>query len=202
MALSADGKTLVTGGNDGTALLWDLAALVGPGRPGSTAEDLDALWADLSGDSPGAAQAIRVLAASPARTVPYLAGKVRPAAPPDLARIDKLIEDLDSRDMQVRKDAEEELAKAGGVARPSLEKALAGKPSLNVAQRIDALLKKLEGAPLPADTVRDLRALEALEAAGTPNARKLIRKLTEGAESAPLTIEARDALERLKRRPG
>jgi RNA polymerase sigma factor (sigma-70 family) len=201
MALSADGKTVVTGGNDGTALVWDVGALIGQGRPGSTGEDLDALWGDLHGDAPAAAHAIRLLAAAPARSVPYLAGKVRPAVPPDLVRIGKRIEELDSKDMQVRKDAEEELAKAGFVARPSLEKALAAKPSLNVAQRIEALLRKLEGAPLPADTVRDLRALEALEAAGTPDARKLIRKLTEGAESDPLTVEAKDALERLKRRP-
>jgi hypothetical protein len=92
------------------------------------------------------------------------------------------------------------LDRTGLAARPSLEKALKSKPSLHVAKRLEALLGKLEGSPLPPATIQQLRALEVLEAIATPEAQQLIQKLTSGAESDPLTVEARAALERLKRR--
>jgi WD40 repeat protein len=203
LTISPDGKTLVTGGNDGTALLWDLAAAGPAGSKTSFSEkELALLWTNMGGDAPKAGQAIADLAAMPVQAVPFLSGQVTPAVKPDLARIEKLIKDLDSENFQARKTSETELDKAGFAAKPFLEKALKSKPSLDMARRIETMLTKLETMPLPPETVRQLRALEVLEEIGSPLARQLIEKLASGAPGEPLTVEARSALERLKRRAG
>ena len=68
--------------------------------------------------------------------------------------------------------------------------------------RAERLLARLEGGRLPAEQLRALRALEVLEAAGTPEAREVLRALAKGAADAALTQEAAAALERLGRRGG
>ena len=45
--------------------------------------------------------------------------------------------------------------------------------------------------------LRQVRAVEALERAGTPEARAMLEKLGQGAADAPLTREARAALGRM-----
>jgi hypothetical protein len=52
-----------------------------------------------------------------------------------------------------------------------------------------------------ADELRDVRAVEALEHAGMPEARRLLETLARGAAEARLTQEARASLRRLERRP-
>jgi WD40 repeat protein len=55
LAFSADGRWLVSGSVDTTALVWDVTALTEPKRrSGPSAREVDALWADL-----GAADAER-----------------------------------------------------------------------------------------------------------------------------------------------
>jgi hypothetical protein len=66
--------------------------------------------------------------------------------------------------------------------------------------RIEALLGKLEGPVASAETLRSIRAVEALEHIATPEARDLLDRLAAGAPEARLTREAKAALERLGRR--
>jgi hypothetical protein len=47
-----------------------------------------------------------------------------------------------------------------------------------------------------------LRVVEALEANGTPEARKALAGLAAGPKGSPLTEEAKAALARLAKRPG
>ena len=62
-------------------------------------------------------------------------------------------------------------------------------------------LEKLEGASLPAETLRQVRAVEALEGTGGAEARRVLEALVaEGAAEARLTREAAAALGRLKGR--
>jgi hypothetical protein len=82
-----------------------------------------------------------------------------------------------------------------------LRKALENKPSLESARRIETLLAKLEMQILTAETLRGLRALEALETIGTPAARQKLDRLAQGAVAALLTREAQASLQRLARRP-
>ena len=64
-------------------------------------------------------------------------------------------------------------------------------------QRIDDLLKRLDQTELTPEMLRQVRAVEALERAGTPEARAVLEKLGQGAADAPLTREARAALGRM-----
>ncbi len=79
-AFTRDGKLLATGGYDTTILIWDLSAAAGPPRQSPlSAKELDALWADLSGDDATKAfQAIHRLAAAPRQTLPFLREHLKP----------------------------------------------------------------------------------------------------------------------------
>jgi hypothetical protein len=80
-----------------------------------------------------------------------------------------------------------------------LKKFLDGKPSLEARQRIDKLLDKLATLRVPSETLQGLRAVEVLEKLGTPDARKLLERLAQGAAGARLTRDATASLDRLAR---
>jgi RNA polymerase sigma factor (sigma-70 family) len=197
LAYSADGKTLVSGGNDTTLLVWDLSV------PGSaiSAREISARWNDLLGDAPVAYQAVRKLAASPAPVVEFLRQQIKAVAPIDAKRIAELIAALDSDDFQARQRAETELENLGELASPACRKALAGRPSVEAYRRLERLRKKqlAEARNLSAERVRLLRAVEVLERAGTDEARKLLATLAKGAEGALVTEQASAALGWMKR---
>jgi WD40 repeat protein len=199
VAFAGDGKTLVSASADTTALAWDVTspALHGRVRAKDLAEkDLEALWADLRGD--GAAQAYRAicaLAANPGPGVPFLARRLRPA-PAAGPRVRRLIGDLDSDRFPVREKAAKGLRDLGLAAEPALRAALRGRPSAEVRRRLEQLLEGLERERLPT-----LRALEALELIGRPEARAALEALAQGAPEAWMTREAKATLGRLARRP-
>ncbi len=58
-------------------------------------------------------------------------------------------------------------------------------------------MQRLEGSVPPADQLRVLRAIEALEWIGTPEARELLLKLSKGAAGCRQTQEAKASLARL-----
>ena len=64
--------------------------------------------------------------------------------------------------------------------------------------KLKELLKKMEDGSVSGGRLRELRALEVLEAVGTPEARKLLQELAKGAASAALTQEAKASLDRLQ----
>jgi len=204
LLFTPDGKRLVSGSADTTALVWDLTGgLTARHRP-LTAPELDACWTDLAGaDAERAYQAIRRLAASPTEMLPYLAKRLQPAAHADAKRVARLISDLDSDQFTVREQAYQELEQLGEGAIRACREALAGRPSLELRRRLETLLAKQDQErrlPSP-QRLQRLRALEALELAGTPPARQLLQKLAGGASEAGMTREAKAALERLARQP-
>jgi RNA polymerase sigma factor (sigma-70 family) len=205
LLFSMDGKRLVSGSADTTALVWDLTGRLSAPRTALSAADLDACWTDLAGeDAERAYQSIRRLAASPTETLPYLGKKLQPAASADARRVARLITDLDSDQFIVREQASKELEKLGEAATAACRQALASKPSPELRRRLEMLLAKQEQerwSPSP-ERLRLLRTLEALEVAGTPKARRLLQKLASGAPGAYLTREAQAALARLTREPG
>ncbi len=74
--------------------------------------------------------------------------------------------------------------------------------SKTTRQRVQAALEAREKVELSAEWVVTLRALEALEQCGTPEAREWLRALADGAPQSRLTQEAKACLKRLERRPG
>ncbi len=204
LALSVDGKMLISGSRDTTALIWPMPARVHERLSRAAApkvEQLEGQWRDLAGtDARKAYQAIRALSAAPAPAVAWLSTRLRPVPGPDPATLHRWIAGLDSDRFEMRKQAEEELEKLGPLAHPALRRALADGPPLQVQQRIERLLKKqVTGQPLSGEELRGLRAIEVLEQIGTPEARQVLKKLAQGAEGAALTREAKAAGQRLAR---
>jgi RNA polymerase sigma factor (sigma-70 family) len=199
VAFSPDGRRLVSGSGDTTALIWDVARYTqrGSTRARLSADEVRSAWEDLAGEAGKAYHAIGALAAAPEQAVPFLAERLKPAVAPDLKRVEGLLAQLDSKRFADREAATRELENLGGLAEPAARRALADKPQLEVKRRLEALLEKMDAvAPSPGE-VRAVRAVEALEHAGTPAARRLLADLAAGVPEARQTREARAALGRL-----
>ena len=84
--------------------------------------------------------------------------------------------------------------------RAAVRRALDEKPSAELRRRAEELLARLRPELGGGAALRDLRAVEALEQAGTAEARVLLRELASGADGHPLTVEAKTSLRRLERR--
>jgi WD40 repeat protein len=203
VAFSPDGSQLISGASDTSALVWEVKRLLEAGRrqrAEPSPQRLEELWADLaSADAPRAYRAVWSLAAAPGRSVPFLGTRLRAVPAVDGAKVARLLKELDHGRYAVRLQAARELEALGDLAEPALRAALEGKPSLERKRRVEPLLAKLEAPVTSPDPLRALRALEALERAGTAEARAVLARLAGGAPEARLTREARAALERLTR---
>src|SRR5262249_49681644 len=115
--------------------------------------------------------------------------------------ITQLIADLEDARFAVRERATEELEGIGESALPALRKALGGKPSLELRRRAGDLLVKLEAPVPPPRRLREVRAVAALEWAGTAEPRAQRGDLAGGVPEARRPQEAKAVLLRLARRP-
>jgi hypothetical protein len=114
--------------------------------------------------------------------------------------IDKLIADLDHKEVARRESAAEKLRRMGRLAEPSLRQALDAKPGLDARRRIEQILTQLKAAPAGMDDgLRFVRALEVLELIATAEAQSLLTMVAKQAPTAQLSQDARDALGRLAR---
>jgi hypothetical protein len=162
------------------------------------------LWAELAGaDAALAYRAVLRLGAAGAKGAALLKRGLKGGAAPGAARVARLIADLDSDNFATREKATAALEALGAQAGPALRRALESAPSAEVRNRAGRLLKRLESpaeAPPPPELVR-LRAVEALEANATPEARAVLAELAAGHAADALTGEAKASLQRLARRP-
>jgi hypothetical protein len=84
------------------------------------------------------------LIASPDQAVTFFKNRLRPASPADPKRIQELIAELDSDRFAVRQHAMQELGRLGELAEATLRHKLQEKLSLEMRQRMEHLLRKLE----------------------------------------------------------
>jgi RNA polymerase sigma factor (sigma-70 family) len=203
LAFAPDGKTLASAGEDTTVLVWDMT----PPRPATagqvSAEEWDALWQDLGAtDAARAYRALGTLAAAPREAVPFLERRLR-ALPSPAGRLARLLADLGADDFAVRERASTELAGLADEAEPALRDLLQHRPAPEVRRRAEQLLQELGQQPIPdlsADTLRGLRAVEALERIGTPEAADVLRSLAVETPQTRRSREAKASLQRLARR--
>jgi Tol biopolymer transport system component len=204
-----DGKMLATATgkwnrDDGGAVrVWDLTDRIKtPAVKTLTVKEMEDLWADLAGADPARAfRAVCLLSNDPANSMPFLHKRAQPPdTPSPLARIPKLIADLDSEDFAVREKATAELEKLGTAAHPALRKA-AEDGSLELRRRAtDLLARKGEPPALAADELQAIRAIEILQRIGTPETVPILRRLAEETpKETPVQQEAEAALRRERR---
>jgi hypothetical protein len=200
VAFSENGRRLVTAGNlESTATVWDVAAFLSPPeRDRSVRIDFDDCWNDLASSDPKFGySAVWKLVVAADETIPQISSGLTKGVPPSKL-IAKLIADLDSGRYAVREKAMRELLAAGEKAVGALRDARKGKVSAEQLERIDELLKKLDGPTVPPARLRTSRALAVLELIGSGKAKSVLEELARGPESALLTQEAKAALARWK----
>jgi WD40 repeat protein len=205
LAFSPDGTRLAVTGSATDALVYDTGALLGHPLPGGaklSGEELEVLWADLTGaDGARAYLAIERLAASPSESVPFLKRRYKHPPAVDERRLARLIADLDDDHFAVRDRATRELEAFGARAEPALQQALANQPSPEVRFQAERLLERLKsGKAAPSAELVCLRVLEALEHSASPSARQALTELAADEPASRLAQEAKAALERLARR--
>jgi WD40 repeat protein len=182
LTVSPDSRHIASTSPDEPTLVWDL---YGPTGGPITEADGKQLLADLAGDPALAFTAIRRLASHPTEAIPLLRAHLKPAAAADPKRIAALVKALDADRFAAREQAAAELTKLGDEADAALRAALAGAPSPEARERLTQLLPKM-AVPTP-ERLRELRAMEALEVAGTPEAAAL---LAEWSKDPALRIRA------------
>lgn len=202
LAFGVDSRTLFTGGTDGTVLIWDLREPVRQSRRRIhlTDDDFERLWAQLADlDTIKAYEGLAALIHAPTQAPLYLARKLKPVVAVPAKRIDQLVEDLGSAVFKIRDRATYDLRQCGPQAKAALQKALGGNRSLEHRRRLEALLSEIgrnEVSPSQHE-LRELRAVEALEAIRNAQARALLASLATGPPECRVCDEANAALERL-----
>jgi WD40 repeat protein len=196
-----DGTKLVTGHADTTALIWEV-----PARPKAakalTEKERATAWDDLaSADGARGWAAVWALADDPGSAA-FLRDRVRPVEPLPAKEFEKLLADLDAEEFADRTAAAKQLAAAGERAIGQLRDSLKAGVSAEQRDAAGRLLKAWAAAdqkPPTGERLRVVRAVAALELAGTADARKLLAELAKGAADATATREAKGALERAGR---
>lgn len=200
LSFSPDGRLLASASGDATALVWDLTGRFREGRFQQrrlSTEELHRCWDDLAHtDAARAYRSICALAGSPKEAVAFLKNRLPPLMTADSKRVAPLLAALDSEQFAERDKAMAELEKLGLAVEPALHKVLASKPSLEVRRRIEAVLEKLAAGP----RLHFIRALEVLENIATPEARQILKTLSQGSAELWPTQEAEATLVRLAAR--
>lgn len=223
LVFAANGRELLAFDSEGTRLSWRVAALNRNNNvklaPLADADFAD-LWNDLAeADLFRIYRARRHLLADAQRAVPLLDRHLHPVPVGDRKRIEQLVNDLSSPNAGTRRKAMTELrtkhgeaalgalgggggaANAGGGGGPGMP---GGPPGMVMIRRgpggnnaVAVLMQKLQNKYNTPQRQRDLKAVGVLEEIGTPDAKKVLTRLSKGAPGVSLTVEAKAALDRL-----
>ena len=158
---------------------------------------LEAAWDDLGSNEPlKAFRSAVYLSAGGQKAADFLSSQL--ASSKSDTRVPKLIADMDSNDVQIRDEAQEELASMGPAVEAHLRKALQTSQSFEVRSRIEELLKKTAGSTASPGSLRAARAIHALELMNSSASRALLERIAGSDEiDAPVAQEALKRLAKL-----
>jgi hypothetical protein len=199
LAFAPSGRSLATGSADSTILIWDVTGLAKDGKTEAvslTTKDLDKLWSELAADASKADKALWTLALAPKQSIPLLKEQMREIPPAPAETVAKLVAELESDRFAVRQKASQALDDLGESAEAHLRKALEANVTLEVRQRIEQILEKRNR-----DTLRKLRAIEALGQIGNAEARQVLERLAQGTPNPRVAQAATAAVKRMADRP-
>jgi len=221
--LSLDGKRLVALGTDPSTLgtkdpktvlrIWDVSAVCEEAAkkiPKLSQAERDDVWGILFKDHPDpetadvkfdfhrALQAMISLVYHGDEGVAWLRRKMGP--PYDLDKVRRRIAEVDDPEFAKRENASKDLEQWGPLVRPFLQRALEANPSLEAERRLEKLLTKLEGTAV-AYEFRQIRIIDVLEHINSPAARELLQQIADGRYDPAFANEAKQALQRAKRKP-
>jgi hypothetical protein len=174
-------------------VLWTLK----PKELSKANDEPEKLWQTLASDDGPSVYRLQWALTRDAKSAVELFGP-RVKVPPEImarSRFDELIAGLDGKQFAAREASERELTQAG-IRLPVewLKEILQKGPSAEVHARIKRLLARRD-KPDPSE-IRQSRAVQVLELAGTTEAKDLLKKWST-ADGSPLAADAKAALERM-----
>ncbi|MFO0807290.1 MAG: WD40 repeat domain-containing protein [Gemmataceae bacterium] len=202
MEFTPDGRRLVSGSYDGTLLVWDVEAArrdIAHEKRTFAESALARYWDDLQGsDASQAYRAYLDLQDSPIQAIALFRHRLRPETPPDPARIDRFIRDLDSPKYVIRENAERELRAVVYYAEGALRNELAKTKSAEVRRRANRLMDAFANLSDSPKYLREQRVVEVLESLRTPESKQLLSELVREHGENYLGRQAKAALRRLE----
>jgi WD40 repeat protein len=199
LAMAPDVSRVVGVRSDG---LFESFVLRPPPPAGPLADrDLAKCWADLLAADPKVAlAAVDRLAADPGRTVPFLRDRLRPPEPVTEDEWKKLIQDLDGPRYAARAAAALRLTEVADRHADDLRTVLKETKSAEVRQAVERILKASADAKYRprGEDLRHVRAVYALEWAGTNDAAELLRAIAAHSGGSVLAAEAAAAAQRVR----
>jgi len=204
LAYSPDSTLLVSGATDATALVWNAGLRAFAATPDAKLAD-DADLANrfegmTSTDAKAAFQNMIALAKTPKQTIKLLDAKILPAKTPDSGdkTVPQWIEDIGSNQFAIRSKASAMLQTIGPSVEAELRAALPKAKDVESKRRIEAVLGHFAARAWTQEDVSHARAVEILEAIGTPDAHALLARWSAGDAGAVLTQEAAKTLKRVR----
>jgi WD40 repeat protein len=204
LAFSPDGSTLISGGRDGTAIIWNVPELpqTDSTQTKLSIPELEGVWQDLADtEAARAFRAIRTFVHAPEQAVLFLENRLRPVQLVAPRRVSELLAVLDSDRFKERQQASEELAMQVDLVEPFLRRALTDGTSAETRRRLEQVLSTRDRSLHSPRQLQLLRSIEVLERIGSPECQRILKSLAAGTEGFCITREAKAACERLARKP-
>jgi hypothetical protein len=205
VALSPGERVLASGGEDSIIRIWDVTGYWKNGRlqpVNLSGRQWSLRWIDLGNtDAEKSFRAMGQFVATPEQTLPLFRKRFKPILDLQIRAL-QLIARLEAAKYAERRRAMAGLEELGELALPTVRHVLGTNPPLETRLRLEQFERRYERTENVlrfSARLQILRAIEVLEAVGTPPARKLLGCLAAGLPTASGQREAKAALERFKR---